>query len=50
MDKKILKEYLSYIDLVYLNRFIERFEPNEALSLIRERLPIDRRIAREEQC
>jgi len=48
MDKKILKEYLSYIDIVHLNKFTENFEPNGALSLLRERLPIDRRIAREE--
>lgn len=47
MDKKILKEYLSYTDIVHLNKFIENSEPNEALSLIRERLPIDRRQARE---
>jgi len=48
MDKKILKEYLSYIDIVHLNKFIENSEPNEALGLIRQRLPVDRRIAREE--
>jgi len=47
MDKKIEKVYLSYIDISYLNNFIEHSEPNKALRLIRERLPIDRRQERE---
>ena len=48
MDKIQEKIYLSIIDIVHLNRFIENSELNSALSLLRERLPIDRRIAREE--
>jgi flagellar biosynthesis regulator FlbT len=45
MDKKI---YLSIIDIVHLGNFIETSEWHEALKLIREKLPLDRRIAREE--
>jgi hypothetical protein len=50
MLKKQEKIYLSIMDITYLNRFIEQSEHNEALHLIRQRLPIDRRISRKEQC
>jgi len=47
MNKKQEKIYLSIIDIVHLRNLIEHSEPNEALRLLRKRLPIDRRISRE---
>ena len=48
MYKKIPKEYLSLTDIVHVERFMNNSKPKEALQIIRDRLPIDRRIAREE--